>query len=94
MRECYSDKAWKIDADYFPDQQTARVTFGLTRASITMAILTLARSGNGTSMEVSYYGSLSKEWRDSFVAWARGEPGYCVADAVRKPPSVDPRPQR
>jgi hypothetical protein len=95
MRDCYSDKAWKIDADYFPDVQRGRVTFGASHASITLAIVNLGPERDGTSMKVSYYDPRKRadadaQWRRSFVPWAQGVPGYCVVDSITRPPTSDP----
>jgi hypothetical protein len=95
-RACYSNVAFKIDADYFPDVQQGRLTLGTSRASIAMLTIKLSPAGDGsTAVSLAAYDPLNRgrareQWARSIGPWARGEPGYCPIDELKPRPKADP----
>lgn len=95
LRECYSDKAWKVEADFFQDVQRGRVSFGLSGVSITAWIIQLEPLGkDSTLMRVAYHDPWQKKnerggWLTGVAEWAHGKPGHCIPADLHKPTPLD-----
>ena len=91
-RECWYGPSVRVDADFFPDNNTGHVSIIAAPISLTFATAKLQPAANGmTLVTVSYYtppssASRGDEWRRSLIPWAKGELGVCVTDATRPPP--------
>ncbi len=89
-RECFADKAFRVDADFFPDVNEGRVTLALTRITNTLVTAKLSPGpANTTTIRASHQGWGEVAER-GFVPWAKGEPGYCITDSFKPRPQPDP----
>jgi hypothetical protein len=94
-RECLSVGQMRVDADYFPEEQSGRVTLLAADAGpLTISTTRISRApGGGALVEVSYYNPAKRKALPAMVApiqpWARGEPGTCDADSMKPRPRPD-----
>jgi hypothetical protein len=89
-RTCYAHALFRLEADFFPDNSTGRITLSTQSSDVllatrnTMAVVTLSQaSGGRTRVDIRHQNPLGLEagrrvYRDGFGEWAHGRPGTCA----------------
>ncbi len=85
LRECWFSANVRVDADYFSDLQSGRISVGSSVASITFLTIKIDAVGPDASAVKAHYSSAgsAKQWRESLIPWAQGQPGHCMAREIR-----------
>ena len=84
-RACFTHAMFRVDADYFHDEQKAAITVALNNGSnvITLSHTQLTAPTPATTKVSTVYFRLSEtseDWRwlaTSFEEWGNDKPGYC-----------------